>query len=753
MGIYYIIAMDQIYINQIVVGIFLLITLFVGLRGKRASSMEGYALADRSLPTSILLVTVMATLIAQGTLDRANNMYHYGLVNILADIANFICFLFIGFFVAPRIIRYKSCLTIGDIMHRLYGNEARILTGLASATFSVLVVSMHINAIGIIAHDMLGLPIGGGIVILGTVVVLYACFGGMRSVAFTDVIQFLAFMFVFVLLANVLCNKCGGIRTLLQNIPGEKLTFTGHDDFFYKVRSAIFWYLYPTFVLSPPIVQRVLMIKKPKTAKNIFFISAIVLLILSVIIAIIGLGTHVLQKQGGIAPIVFPKQSYSLILYLIQDFFKLNIFLKPMLMIGLLSVIISTMDSFLLTSGVSFVQDVIKPFRQVNEIKYARYMTFIIGMTAIGVNYAYTDINMNPLYGWAFVVYSALQLPFIAGVMGLKGEKKALFFSLGVFVVTKVVLYKLNLHMYSRWLIATILSGITFFATHYMVNNGFVMVDTNTNSLRIKGVQRGFFKTISSYITLLPKRTQNQLEISEDEPFFFSLFILFFSTIMLISPDISDSFWVISVHFINTVLCTGILLKSVWPKKLKPHFAIYWLTTLLHCLPFGSTLFFLHNPSSSSTILYICISLVFLTVLVDWSTFCLISSLGTILGLITYKLSAGVFYPALTFATKWNLVLGAIATFIAVWVFARKNQINRIQQKYNLTQKNEETTNHLQIQQEAHHQLASSLDPRSSMISEMQKSIAVLESQKADQQQLDKLKNVLEHFKTDTVFN
>ena len=52
---------DQIFFYRVVVGLFIIFTLVLGLRTKKARTMEEYALAGRSLGGGVLLMTIVAT--------------------------------------------------------------------------------------------------------------------------------------------------------------------------------------------------------------------------------------------------------------------------------------------------------------------------------------------------------------------------------------------------------------------------------------------------------------------------------------------------------------------------------------------------------------------------------------------------------------------------------------------------------------------------------------------------------------------
>ncbi|MEM9569796.1 MAG: hypothetical protein AAF900_02530, partial [Bacteroidota bacterium] len=122
---------------------FLCLNLIVGwVKGRNVTTLKDYALANRGLGTGSLMVTIIATVIgAKYVTCRIVDPYELGLIAPFIDsIGYMVSALWLGRYVFPKLLRFKDCYTLGDIMCRLYGSNAQITTGLLSALTSILFI-------------------------------------------------------------------------------------------------------------------------------------------------------------------------------------------------------------------------------------------------------------------------------------------------------------------------------------------------------------------------------------------------------------------------------------------------------------------------------------------------------------------------------------------------------------------------------------------------------------------------------------
>ena len=104
---------------------------------------------------------------------------------------------------------FLDTLSIAEAMGKLYGRTVRVITGVSGVLREGTAIGIQFSAMGrafnlvfepkAMTLNMLGRTVELGevafcIIVVAPIVVLYAAFGGIRAVTFTDVLQFLTFI-------------------------------------------------------------------------------------------------------------------------------------------------------------------------------------------------------------------------------------------------------------------------------------------------------------------------------------------------------------------------------------------------------------------------------------------------------------------------------------------------------------------------------------------------------------------------------
>lgn len=143
---------------RIMLGLFLLVTLVVGLwAGRNVKNMKDYALANRQFGALVLTVTFIATYIDGNDAQiLPARIFSGGLVEWISRPGTGLAFLLFGWLIAPKLYRFKGCLTLGEIAELLFSSNAQIITGLFGFLGSILWVSIQIMVFGPIGSSFLG---------------------------------------------------------------------------------------------------------------------------------------------------------------------------------------------------------------------------------------------------------------------------------------------------------------------------------------------------------------------------------------------------------------------------------------------------------------------------------------------------------------------------------------------------------------------------------------------------------------------
>ena len=331
---------DKISIELIIIFIYLLLNISVGIiAGRKVKNFREYALGTRNLPTIVMGMTVSATLIGGGSsLGTSTEVFKYGVIVMLAKFGVSIGALLTAFFIIPRMERFSGKLTVGEIMGEMYGNKVRIITGLSGAILCIGRVAAQIMALGFVMKYLFGFSQEFGTFFGVIIVIAYSSFGGVRSVVFTDVLQFIALAITIPIILSIGLKSVGGYSGLLIKLPDNIISIYPSNEMFTKY-SIVFLYM-SIPMLSPPLAQRIVMSSSVDQAKKSFIFLAITDFIFVIIAGLIGLVAFVTNANTK------PNGAF---LNLVNELGLFNTGLKVIAIIGILSVIISTVDSYLNT--------------------------------------------------------------------------------------------------------------------------------------------------------------------------------------------------------------------------------------------------------------------------------------------------------------------------------------------------------------------------------------------------------------------
>ncbi len=470
----------------VVLSAFFILTLALGfLAGRGVKTMKDYAIANSSLGTATLTMTLLATLIGDRCFSFPFLVFEEGIfVGVIWELSFICAFILLGLLV-PHMAYFRDCFTVGDLMEKLYGKNTRILSGIISFFVSIFIFHAQIEVIGRICRIFFGgLSTEVLTFLIGINIVKYTS-SGMRGVAYTNVLQFVLMVSVLSILTFILLFHVGGLKKLIYNLPQEKKVLFTFNNKIYELKRCIFWSLSPTYLFAPPVMQRMLMVKSKKQARYMFFTSMLVYSILLTLFIIIGLG-GILYSKFNESSYIHHVNHLNFIFYLWSYIFKGSYLPNILIFIVAIVVMSSTGASFLHTAGLSLIHDMVSPILnkkniEINEVRWTIFSTFLIGIISIFSSVIGIKTTrlfcVNNIYRIIFVIHLTL-FPLIVGIMGVKTDKKSFIAFISGYITT-VILTKgvLSLDLYTP-LYISLLVGITcFFASHIYQNRGFVMID------------------------------------------------------------------------------------------------------------------------------------------------------------------------------------------------------------------------------------------------------------------------------------
>ena len=661
---------------HLVVYAFLGITVLTGIwSSRKVKTFKDYTLANCSLGTGVLTITLLATIVDAGYLGRPGRACTAGpFMAFKSAPFAFLALLLIGTYLSPRLTRFQHCFTMAEMMGEMYGRAVRRFMGLLTLFISLFTVAGQIVFMGKVLAPLLGIPAQYAIWVGGGLITCYAALGGMRAVAFTDFFQFIALVVMLSVLTHVTLYHAGGLKTVLATWSTQypaKIKFGAHLFTFSSLSSTIFRGVFCS-VLAPPVVQRMLAAQNKQQVKHMFLTAAAFLPVLRLVLTFIGLGAAVLYpglKQNMVVP------------HLIQQLFSLP--LQGFMIAGLLAVLMSTADSFLHTAATTVVNDVRLPHRSqqganTQTLGMVRFISFSLG---IGAMLLATTTGVDRYLRYiAWAVLSPFLIPFVAGVMGLKTDKRDLLIALLFTLVGEAVglfhfwpnrHFRLLSHLHTAWGGAMLLGTTAFFVSHYWRNGGFMGSSAHSTQQLGKALQRAL-PTAASLTHHLNKNVfvgQKSYVLA-----FFICINFMLPYFMWVENSLHDTLTLqLVLKAVGALLCAGIVARPLWsPYYRQRYYPLYWLLTATYCIPFMASFMFLLDHGSIITIFNLLLAIMLLVALLDWHSFLACSTLGGGAALGAYFLLQGPINVTLSIEEGYLLIYGVIFAILIGALFVRK---------------------------------------------------------------------------------
>jgi SSS family solute:Na+ symporter len=212
--------------------VYMAATVAVGVyASSRVHGAKDFMVAGRSLPLYMNFACVFATWFgAETVLSVSAKFAHKGLGFVSGDpFGASTCLILVAFFFARTFYRLEL-LTIGDYYHLRYGKLVEVVTSLGIASSYLGWTSAQLSALGLVINVLFPqISLNESILIGAVIVTVYTLFGGMWSVALTDVIQTAAIVVGLIVVAVILGNNAGGIGVVFAAAHKEgKLNLFPH---------------------------------------------------------------------------------------------------------------------------------------------------------------------------------------------------------------------------------------------------------------------------------------------------------------------------------------------------------------------------------------------------------------------------------------------------------------------------------------------------------------------------------------------
>ena len=371
------------------------------LSQRKVKTTNDFYIAGRSLPTFVLVATICASVVGGSALiGKGGYAYKGGVVCIAIGLPYMIgMFIFSAFSGKISSVGHKyGFVSMSEMLGYRFGKTVKYISALLVAYTSIATVGAQVSATGTIISTIGGDNISYlfGALIATVIFVSYTASSGLFGVVYTDVIQFIVLIiFVYIMLPIEAIGQVGGLSELLSKTDPAKWSWNFSSDiitliftnFVMTIAGAEFW-------------QRAFAAKDKNAAFKGQFLGTSVYALTIVITMFIGLA----------AALLFPSliQDYGTADYAIPVMIVkiLPAGLMGLTLAGVLSVMMSSADTYLLVATQSIISDLIKPnvndFDGKKELFISRVCSVIFGVCAFLIAMFFTSAYDALMFGWTF---------------------------------------------------------------------------------------------------------------------------------------------------------------------------------------------------------------------------------------------------------------------------------------------------------------------------------------------------------------
>lgn len=386
--------------------IYMIVTIAIGLiAARRVKNSKDYLVAGRSLPLYMNVATVFATWFgAETVLAVSATFAKDGLNGIPGDPFGASVCLVLAALLFARLFYRMNLLTIGDFYKHRYGKPVEVLTSVAITASYLGWTSAQMTALGLVIHVLSGgaVELNTAILLGAGIVLLYTIFGGMWSVAFTDLFQTVVILIGLTLVAFLVGDIAGGAGKVISQAAadGKFVMFPAEMDAaaWWAMAGAFFAFAFGS-IPQQDVFQRMTSAKNEKTAVTGTVLGGLIYFCFAFVPIFIGYAALVADPA---LKELFASDDARQIQRILPDLVlgKMPVWAQVMFFGALLSAILSTASGALLAPTALFTENVLRPFvphmgdRQFLLTLRLILVTFCAGALVFAVNSKSTMYEM-----------------------------------------------------------------------------------------------------------------------------------------------------------------------------------------------------------------------------------------------------------------------------------------------------------------------------------------------------------------------
>jgi len=672
---------------------FLAVNLIVGLRyGRGVKTIKDYALGGRNFATGAIVSTIVASWVSgSGFFITLSKTYSDGLLYFIASLGMVASLAIIALIFVPRMQNFLGISSIAEVIGNIYGPYTRAIVALGGIIASIGGIAVQFKVFGSIFTYFLGLDGIIAIVTAGTIITLYSAFGGIRSVTFTDILQFITFGFALPLVGILIWQQVYydgfNFQTALENpLFNYKELLSFENPKFLQIIPLILYFSIPQ--MGQIEFQRISIGRNIQQVQKAFLIAGLILIFIKLV------ESWIPFLMFNLNPDLDPNQLLS---YIIDNYTYPG--LKGLFMIGIIAMTMSCADTDMNAAAVFFGNDICKVFNIgfKRELLMSRLFALCLGIGAMVLALSKSDLLSVVLAANSFYMPVAT-VPCMLTILGFRTTTKSILIGMGAGLTTVIIWNILNIE--TDCIVFGMLANLIFlFGSHYLLKQtgGWTAIKLpnykNAKGLnklvRINNVDQFFRKF--RFVGLCKKYSPtNQLTYMG-----FGIYCIFYTFTTMYSTHVEllkDNGDIILVSY-QIMMITGILLAMypIWPVSIKQEIKemvaqVIWYIAIFYMLTFFSGFFVMVNNFGQLQFVVFTINMIIAIVLVGWKIALGMILIGFYLSIQFYKFYGGVEHLNLSIgSSQFVFIYTLIMVGTTIILFFRPKQAyeEEIEQKSN----------------------------------------------------------------------
>jgi SSS family solute:Na+ symporter len=355
-------TLDYSIVAVYAVALFLLAQWVSMEKDEHNKDASDYFLAGKSLPWwAIGASLIAANISAEQIIGMSGSGYAMGLAIASYEWMAAITLIIVGKYLLPIFLK-RGIYTMPQFLEQRYDHRVRIVMAIFWLGVYIFVNLTSVLWLGAQAlHTVGGFDIVQGLVILGVFALAYSLYGGLKAVAFTDIIQVVLLVFGGLMIAYIMLDKVSdgagviaGFDILQQKAPEKFDMILSPENEHYMSLPGIsvliggMWIMNLSYWgFNQYIIQRALGAKSLQEAQKGIAFAAFLKMLMPIVVVLPGLALFVLNSD-----LSSPDQAYPTAMTMLPSG------IKGLVFAALLAAIVSSLASMVNSISTLFTMDI-----------------------------------------------------------------------------------------------------------------------------------------------------------------------------------------------------------------------------------------------------------------------------------------------------------------------------------------------------------------------------------------------------------